>query len=160
MFRMSGQRSDTIHTDSAAATEQIGETIGGRIRGGEVIELVSDLGGGKTTLVRGLVRGLGSHDRVASPTFTISREYSGGRHAVYHFDFYRLHDAGVVGAELSEVAHDPDAVTLVEWGDIVRDVLPARKLQIDIRATGEETRELVFSYPPALAYLIPAKEQQ
>ncbi len=144
-----------IQTAGAEATEQLGEAMGERLRGGEVIELVSDLGGGKTTFVRGLARGFGSSDKVSSPTFTISHEYKAGSKTLFHFDFYRLHEAGIVADELDEAAHDPQAVVVVEWGDIVSDVLPPARLTIAITATSEDGRELVITYPPSLAYLLP-----
>src|SRR3989337_1220075 len=93
----------TWRTTSAIETEQLGEQIGKLLRGGELIELASDLGGGKTTMTHGLARGIGSSDPVASPTFTISREYTGGRLHIYHYDLYRLHEFGVVGETRSEV---------------------------------------------------------
>jgi len=122
-----------------------------------VIELVSDLGGGKTTFVRGLVRGMGSHDHVASPTFTISRIYSAGNHTIHHFDFYRLHEAGLIGEELTETLEDPHAVTIVEWADVVKSVLPHNRLTIMIQKKADhetDSRHFVFSAPEALGYLI------
>lgn len=65
-----------IVSTSSDATEKLGEQVGKRLKGGEVIELISDLGGGKTTFIRGLARGMGSTDHVSSPTFTISKFYS------------------------------------------------------------------------------------
>lgn len=138
---------------SAADTEHMGMGIGRAVRGGEVIELLSDLGGGKTTFVHGLARGMGSVDKVASPTFTISREYSAGRLTLYHFDFYRLTEAGIVGDELNEVVGDLDAVVAIEWGEIVENVLPEARLTLRIVATGETERQLILTYPPELAYL-------
>jgi len=152
---MSDKATKVIHTASAEATEQLGEAIGRALRGGETIELVSDLGGGKTTFVRGLARGFGSSDRVSSPTFTISHEYKAGDRTLYHFDFYRLHEAGIVADELDEAAHDSQASVVVEWGDIVSDVLPADRLTISIKATAENGRQLTIHYPLQLAYLIP-----
>lgn len=133
--------------------------MGSRLRGGEVIELVSDLGGGKTTFTRGLVRGTGSTDRVASPTFTLSREYQAPKFTITHFDFYRLGEAGIMGDELAEILQDPRNVTVVEWGEIVHDVLPANRLTIYIRQTGEDTRQLNFEYPAKLAYLLEGIEE-
>ena len=141
----------------ANATEKLGEQIGARLRGGEVIELVSDLGGGKTTLTRGLARGAGSADHVASPTFTISREYRTDKFVIHHFDFYRLHEAGVVADELRELVGDRQAVVIVEWSGIVRHVLPAEHLRIEITQTGEEARQLAVSYTPELGYLLEEK---
>jgi len=121
-----------------------------------VLELVSDLGGGKTTFTRGLVRGTGSHEKVGSPTFTLGREYTAPHFTVSHFDFYRLHEAGIVANELAEVAGDPSYVTIVEWGDIVHDVLPAQRLAVRLLqgAEGENARRLVFEYPNELGYLL------
>lgn len=117
--------------------------------------LSSDLGGGKTTFVRGLAAGMGSSDHVSSPTFTISREYSAGPLTLYHFDFYRLHEPGVVAAELAEFLDDPHAVVAVEWGDVVEEVLPAKRLTIHLERTGDTTRLLKFACHEALAYLLP-----
>ena len=119
-----------------------------------MIELVSDLGGGKTTFVRGLARGFGSEDRVGSPTFTIGREYKAGPRTMYHFDFYRLPEPGLIAEELAEVIGDEQSVTVVEWGGIVQNVLPEKRLTIDIQATGDEAREFTFRYSPALQYLM------
>jgi len=139
---------------SSVATEQLGEQLGRNLRGGEVIELVSDLGGGKTTFTRGLVRGTGSADKAGSPTFTLSREYTAPKFTVAHFDFYRLGEAGIVADELNEIIHDPQYVTVVEWGDIVQDVLPGRRLTIRFELAGEEVRHITATYPAELAYLL------
>jgi len=143
----------TVSTD-LSGTMRLAEQVGRRLKGGEVIELVSDLGGGKTTFVRGLAKGMGSYDKVASPSFTISREYKAGNKTMYHFDFYRLQDPGLVANELAEVAADPQAVVVVEWADIVESVLPAQHLTVRIKSTGEDSREFSFTYPPVLSYLI------
>jgi tRNA threonylcarbamoyladenosine biosynthesis protein TsaE len=105
-----------------------------------MIELVSDLGGGKTTFVKGLARGIASNDIVSSPTFTLSNVYAGEKVALYHFDFYRLLEPGIMREELAEVLADPQAVTVVEWADIVRNVLPDDHLTITIMTTGETSR--------------------
>lgn len=120
-----------------------------------MIELSSDLGGGKTTFVRSLVKGMGSTDNVASPTFTISREYQAKGLTFYHFDFYRLQDAGLMANELAEVAGDSGSVVAVEWAGIVEDVLPKDRLRIEIIATGENVRQFTFTYPEKLSYLLP-----
>lgn len=100
------------------------------------------------------MRGAGSSDRVASPTFTISREYAAPKFAIAHFDFYRLGQAGIVADELAEVIGDPKYVSVVEWGEIVHDVLPAGRLTIRLEQTGGDTRQLSFEYPTALSYLL------
>jgi tRNA threonylcarbamoyladenosine biosynthesis protein TsaE len=143
-----------ISTTSSEATEQLGEQIGKALRGGEVIELVSDLGGGKTTLARGLARGTGSTDKVGSPTFTISKFYKTKDFDIHHFDFYRLAEAGIVADEIAEVANDPNAVVLVEWGEIVHHVLPKERVTITIRQTPTGSRRITLHAPKSLNYII------
>jgi tRNA threonylcarbamoyladenosine biosynthesis protein TsaE len=137
-------------------TIQLAEALGRALHGGEVIELVSDLGGGKTTFTRGLASGFGSTDRVASPTFTLSRVYKAteGR-AMHHFDFYRLPEAGLIAEELADVLQDPQNVVVVEWAGIVQDVLPPERLTITITPTADG-RHFAFSAPEQLEYLIKA----
>ena len=112
---------------------------------------MSDLGGGKTTFVRGLARGAGSKDRVASPTFTISKVYAGPAFEIHHFDFYRLSQPGIIADELAEVLHDPKVVVVVEWGDIVQHVLPDERLTVTIEQTPSGERKITFQAPPSLA---------
>lgn len=143
-----------ITTQSPYETEVLGENIAKNLVGGEVIELLSDLGGGKTTFTRGLVRGLGSTDTVASPTFTISKEYTGGRLRVYHFDFYRLQDAALLTDEIAEIIGDPESIVVVEWADIIKHVLPESRVCVKFSTTGENTRELTVQYPQKLTYIM------
>jgi len=121
-----------------------------------VLELVSDLGGGKTTFVRGLARGMGSIDRVASPTFTISRVYEAGDLELHHFDFYRLHEAGLIAEELAEIIGNPKVVAVVEWGGVVKNVLPDKRLTITIEKTPSDGRRVMLRAPESLGYLIRA----
>ena len=144
----------TYNTESAAQTKSVGESIGQKLKGGEVFELISDLGGGKTTLVSGLSEGFGSSDPVASPSFTISYVYTrADGKALHHFDFYRLNDAGIVANELEEVEGDADSVVAVEWGDIVHDVLPSSRIIIKIMNKAEENRRITISAPEEYKYL-------
>ena len=142
----------TVSTNSAQ-TEQLGEHIGSKLCGGEVIELISDLGGGKTTFTRGLVRGAGSIDKVSSPTFAISREYAAPKFRIVHFDFYRLSDPGVVAEELKEGILSAGSITVVEWGDIVHDVLPQDVIRVEIEASGETERIFHILVPISRSYL-------
>jgi len=144
----------TLITHTAKETEALGERIGARLRGGEVIELVSDLGGGKTTFVRGLTRGFGSSDRVASPSFTLSREYAAGSRRIHHFDFYRLPDAGIMRSELAELIGDPERVVVIEWADVVRDVLPLERLSIKLAYQDDESRQVTLDFSSAYEYLV------
>ena len=137
--------------DSLALAGQIGR----KLRGGEVIELISDLGGGKTAFVRGLAAGMGSADQVHSPSFTLSNQYRAGHKTLYHFDFYRLSEPGIMRDELAELLDDPSAVVAVEWADIVEDVLPVDRVTVKIKATDENERHFEFSCSEKLQYLFP-----
>lgn len=113
---------------SPADTERLGFVIGKKLQGGECIELVSDIGGGKTTFTRGLVRGIGSQDKVTSPTFTIGKQYTSKDLICYHFDFYRLNDPGLVAEELAEALADEKAIKVIEWAESVTDALPKDRI--------------------------------
>ena len=147
----------TITTHSAEETEILAHEIGVRLRGGEVIELVSDLGGGKTTFTRGLAKGAGSKSLVSSPTFTISNVYSAKNLEIHHFDFYRLIEAGLMEHELEDVLDDPKNVVVIEWSDVVKHVLPDNRLSITFITTSESDRQIKLCYPKSLAYLLEAK---
>jgi tRNA threonylcarbamoyladenosine biosynthesis protein TsaE len=142
-----------VETASAEATEAFAATIGSHLKGGEVIELRSDLGGGKTTFVRGLAHGLGSTDRVASPTFTVSKVYQAGELELHHFDFYRLQEAGLMSHELHDLIGDPKIIVVVEWADVVQQVLPEDRLIIAFTRTDENIRQLTITYPNGMNYL-------
>ena len=91
-----------IDTADSEATEQLGKDFGARLKGGEIITLKSDLGGGKTTFVRGLVAGSGSVDQVTSPSFTVSNEYKAPKFLVYHYDLYRIEELGLLKDDILE----------------------------------------------------------
>jgi len=136
---MSTAKTWETSSQSSEDTEALAEKLAPFLRGGETIELQSDLGGGKTTFVRGLVKGLGSDEHVSSPTFMISKEYASPRFRIVHFDFYRLQTAGDIREALREAALDVQTICLVEWGDIVEDVLPDNRMIIRIdRAPADE----------------------
>jgi tRNA threonylcarbamoyladenosine biosynthesis protein TsaE len=139
---------------SSEETEHLAERLALNLRGGEVIELNSDLGGGKTTFTRGLARGTGSQDKVASPTFTVSKIYKAPKFEIYHFDFYRLPEPGVVAEELAEVVGDPKVVVVVEWAGTVSHVLSDERLTINIAYTPDGDRQLTFTAPSGLEYLL------
>lgn len=128
--------------------------LGQKLRGGEVIELVSDLGGGKTTFTRGLAKGAGSNDHVTSPTFTISKVYKAANLEIHHFDFYRLGEAGLIEYELADIIGDSKEVVVVEWGDVVRHALPEQRVTINFTRISDDGRRLELSYPGELKYLV------
>jgi tRNA threonylcarbamoyladenosine biosynthesis protein TsaE len=135
-------------------TQKIAELIGKQLKGGEIIELIGDLGSGKTTLVKSLVKAAGSKDHVSSPSFTINKLYKTDRLNIHHFDFYRLNEPALMANELEEVIHDQNNVTLIEWPGIVSNVLPVTRLQIKLKAKGDTEREILISGPEELIYLI------
>ena len=101
---------------SPEETAAIGEDWGRQAHRGWVIGLSGDLGAGKTQLVKGIARGLGSLARVHSPTFALLNEYGGGRSPLFHIDLYRLNSPEeVISAGLEEYLSNPDGVTVVEW---------------------------------------------
>lgn len=129
-----------------------GKRLGAALSGGEFIELVGDVGAGKTTLTKGLALGLGIEETIQSPTFTISRTYDtpDGRQLV-HYDFYRLQDAGIMSDELSESAADDSAIVVVEWADAVRGVIPTNHLRISFQAVSDDDRLLTITTEGGMA---------
>lgn len=124
--------------------KQLGEAIGRSVSGGEVLELVGDIGAGKTTLTKGIARALGINEPVQSPTFTISRVYDSPKGLrLAHYDFYRLGEAGIMGDEIRE-AMDDDSVVVVEWAGAVDDDLPKDRLVVKITTISEEERLVEF----------------
>lgn len=116
-----------------------GQRVGERLHGGEVFELVGDVGAGKTTFTKGIAQGLGIGDAVQSPTFTISREYEARNGLrLVHFDFYRLDDAGIMSDELAEVIMDPKTITVIEWAATVTDVLPDNRFTVTLQLTSDD----------------------
>ncbi len=134
------------HTTDSAATQNLGHKLSQHLKGGDVIELVSDLGGGKTTLTQGIAEGLGYEERVTSPTFTLSQIYylkSGLE--IHHYDLYRLSEGGVLDFEIGEDIAAPNIITIVEWGDVVANVLPEDRLRISLTMDSETSREIEIS---------------
>lgn len=142
-----------ITSSGLEETLHLAEQIGRKLKGGEIIELISDLGGGKTAFVRGLAAGMGSTDTVRSPSFTISNKYSADKLKLYHFDFYRLQEPGIMKDELAEILTDPNAVVALEWAGIIDDVLPTERLQITFKVTDENQRFISIKCPNTLDYL-------
>jgi tRNA threonylcarbamoyladenosine biosynthesis protein TsaE len=141
-------------SSSPEDTLKIANSIGSKLKGSEVIELISDLGGGKTTFVKGLANGFGAKGNVHSPSFTLNNEYKAKYFSLQHYDFYRLDSAETIRASLQEVLQDQMAVVVIEWADIIKDVLPDKRLAINFRVTQENEREIVINYPDELKYLL------
>lgn len=131
------------------AMKQFAHNIGAQLRGGETLELIGDIGAGKTTFTKGLAAGLGVQDDVQSPSFTISRVYDGrdGMQLV-HYDFYRLDDPGIVAAEVAEFSRDPKTVTVIEWADTVRGVLPDDRMRVTLSSPTDASRTIEITGLP------------
>ena len=120
---------------TAQDTRAIGAAIAPLLAAGDAVALTGELGAGKTTFAQGLVRGLGHGGSVVSPTFTLVREYHGGRLPVVHADVYRLDRVqDVIDLALEEQAED--GVLLVEWGDAVEALLPPDHLVVELTVPG------------------------
>ena len=131
-----------IITKSTAETRGLGEKIAACLQPGDVLLLEGDLGAGKSELTRGIARGLGVTETVTSPSFTILNVYESGRCPLYHFDWYRLEDAG----ELYELGMDEylggDGIAVVEWPGQCPDAIPENAMRIRLEAAGENERKI------------------
>ena len=126
-----------MHLPDEAATRALGARLARVIEAGLALYLHGDLGSGKTTLARGLLRGLGYQGRVKSPTYTLVELYTVSRLNLYHFDFYRFKDPKEWrDAGLNEYFNDA-AVCLVEWPEKAARLLPAADLDIALEFAGD-----------------------
>ena len=121
-----------LRTATADDTRGVGSAIAPLLRIGDVLVLTGELGAGKTTLVRGIASGLGAAEHVASPTFTLVREYVTGRVPVAHVDVFRLDRVqDVVDLALDELEGGA-CVLIVEWGDAIEELLPDDRLRVEL----------------------------
>lgn len=120
----------------------LGEELGKAAKPGEVYTLNGDLGVGKTVFTKGFAKGLGVTEHVNSPTFTIVQIYESGRMPFYHFDVYRIGDV----EEMDEIGYEDyvygNGVSLIEWANLIEEILPTHYTQITI----EKDLEKGFDY--------------
>ena len=108
-----------------------------------VIELIGDVGAGKTTFVRGLAKKLGVKENITSPSFTISKSYACKNHkTLVHYDFYRLEDPGIMSEDLAENINNKDNIVVIEWSDSVKNILPENHTIIYIKYNDDNSREV------------------
>jgi tRNA threonylcarbamoyladenosine biosynthesis protein TsaE len=133
----------TYRTANEDETVALGERLAGELPSRGVVLLIGNLGAGKTTLAKGIVRGRGAaeHDDVSSPTFTLIHEY-GPPGSVYHIDLYRLEEARQVATLGLEEIFDRDALVLIEWGERFPQLMPAERTEIYIRPRQNDEREI------------------
>ncbi|GFH96566.1 tRNA threonylcarbamoyladenosine biosynthesis protein TsaE [Lachnospiraceae bacterium] len=127
------EQSRVWETYSPEETYSVGEQLGREAAAGQVYTLIGDLGVGKTVFTQGVAAGLGIAGPVNSPTFTIMQVYEEGRLPFYHFDVYRIGDV----EEMEEIGYEDcfygDGVCLVEWADLIEEILPRHYVRITIK---------------------------
>jgi tRNA threonylcarbamoyladenosine biosynthesis protein TsaE len=134
----------TIVSRSPEETEAAGVRLAGALGPGDVVALTGELGAGKTCFVQGVARGLGVTTRATSPTFVLVNEYR-GRLPVHHVDAYRTESLAELADLGLEELFDGDGVTLVEWADKLRPLLPARTIHVHLAGVGDEPREITIT---------------
>ena len=131
-------KKEIIETHSAEETFALGQRIGREALPGQVYTLIGDLGVGKTVFTQGVADGLGITEPVNSPTFTIVQVYEEGRLPFYHFDVYRIGDI----EEMDEIGFEDyvygDGVSLIEWANLIDEILPANRTEITIEKDLEQ----------------------
>jgi tRNA threonylcarbamoyladenosine biosynthesis protein TsaE len=134
---------EIYRTASEEETIALGETLARRLPPKAVVLLIGNLGAGKTTLAKGIVKGLGAAapEEVSSPTFTLIHEYSP---TCYHIDLYRLDREREVETLGLEEIFEKEAVVLIEWGERFGSLMPAKRIEINIEPKADEIREIRF----------------
>jgi tRNA threonylcarbamoyladenosine biosynthesis protein TsaE len=130
-------------SSSPEHTRNIGETLGRLLQSGDIVALVGMLGAGKTVFAQGLARGLdvGPDEYVSSPSFAIVNQYR-GRIPIFHIDTYRLANEAEMVSLGYEDYFEPDGVTIIEWADRVRELLPQKFAMVELEITGRNSREI------------------
>jgi tRNA threonylcarbamoyladenosine biosynthesis protein TsaE len=131
-------------TGAPDATQAVGAALAGLVERGDLVLLSGEMGAGKTAFTQGLGRGLGVHERITSPTFTIAHQYE-GRLTVHHLDVYRLeHLNEALDVGLAEIL-DEGSLVVIEWGDAIVPVLPRDYLEVRLAfGKSDDDRELSF----------------
>jgi len=132
-----------FRTASEEETIALGERLARTLPQGATVLLIGNLGAGKTTLAKGIVRGLGAAqpDEVSSPTFTLIHEY-GSPPAVYHVDLYRLDSARDVATLGLDELFDSSALVLIEWGERFPELMPPVRIEMRLRTLDGDEREI------------------
>lgn len=133
-------------TRSEAETIAFGEQLAARLPADAVVLLIGNLGAGKTTLAKGIVRCVGAAepDEVSSPTYTLIHEY-GDPVRVYHVDLYRIEEAGEAARLGLEELYESGSLVLIEWGERFPDLMPEKRVEVRLRRLGDEEREITVS---------------
>lgn len=139
--------------NSHAEMIALGKKIATSIVPPRTIELIGDVGAGKTTLTQGIAEGLGISEPITSPSFAINKKYEGAKGiTLSHYDFYRLSDPGLMASELAESINDGRTVTVVEWAATVANILPNDTLKIEISYDDSSETARIVSIAPEISF--------
>jgi len=135
----------TFITNSGRATQKLGERLAKKLKPGMVVALISDLGGGKTTLTQGIAKGLGIKSKVISPTFVLERIYQVPKKdwSLYHYDLYRIAPDDMLVDEI--LSNAEDNVVLIEWAEKIKKQLPKNAVKIKITILDENKRKITVT---------------
>lgn len=137
------------NSKSARQTEEIGKKFSGKLTGGDVLALEGDLGSGKTTFVKGLLRGLGIKKNVTSPTFLIIKKYEISKpkasiKELYHLDCYRLKNyKEILALGFGDILRDKSAVVAIEWAGKIKKALPGKLIEISFKWIDKNERKII-----------------
>ena len=131
-------------TRNAEETRVLAARLGRKARAGDVICLFGPLGSGKTTFVQGFVKAAGFRGSAASPTFSLLRQYPAHRLRIYHADFFRIQPRELENLGMEEWLEDPEGVSLIEWPEAARQLLPADRVEIAFAHLNDGSRALRF----------------
>jgi tRNA threonylcarbamoyladenosine biosynthesis protein TsaE len=133
-------------TESTKETKKLGKLLAEELQGGEVLCLDGELGAGKTTFTQGLLQGLKIKGPYTSPTFVIMKEYKlKGSMTVYHIDAYRIGPDDLLGLGWKEIITNKQAITIIEWSNRVKKILPKKCLKITFSWLDKNKRQIIFS---------------
>jgi tRNA threonylcarbamoyladenosine biosynthesis protein TsaE len=137
-----------IHVTCASDIETmlVGQKIGEILKPHDLVEITGDIGAGKTTLVKGMAKGIESDQLATSPTFTISQTYK-GRIKLHHMDLYRLDEPELMDYQIQEALDEPDSAVVIEWSQIIEYVLPRERYKVEINVNVDESRSIIIDPP-------------
>ncbi len=132
-------------TNSAGETMLIGEKLAKKLKPRDIVALSGDLGSGKTTFTKGIGKGLGVKDprHINSPTFVLIKEYKGDI-PLYHLDLYRIDDVKEIENLAIEEYIYGDGVTVIEWAEKIKCILPEKRVSVRFKIKGGDKREVVI----------------
>lgn len=147
---------EKFQTKNEKRTEKLGEEIGRKIlkeklgKIAKIVALEGDLGGGKTTFLKGFAKGLGIKEKILSPTFVIAKrfEVSGSRFQYfYHIDCYRIEKPReILDLGFREIIKDPKNIVAIEWADKIKKILPKEVIKIKFKILGKKEREILIKW--------------